>query len=50
MSVRSGLSELRQILFTTNRGLGDIQAIASGTIVKRLARRSVTRSLFRVLR
>lgn len=47
---RSALTQMRRDLYLTQRAIGDVQAVQRGTIVKRLARRSLVRSLFRALR
>jgi hypothetical protein len=50
MSKRSGLSQIRRNMYLAQRAIGDAQAMQRGTIVKRLVRRSLMRSLFRLLR
>jgi len=47
---RSSLSQIRRSSYLLSRTLGDVQAVQRGTIVKRVVRRSVTRSLFRLFR
>jgi hypothetical protein len=42
--------KLQRTLYLTQRAMGDYQAVQRGTIVKRLVRRSLMRSLFRLLR
>ena len=50
MARRSALSELRRSLYLSQRAIGDVQAAQRGTLAKRLVRRQVTRSLFRLFR
>jgi len=38
---------IRRLLYLTSRSMGDYQALKRGTLPKRLARRTVTRSLLR---
>lgn len=49
---RSTISSARRTLHFAERGLGDYQAMmrGPGTYAKRVARRSLTRSLFRLLK
>lgn len=49
---RSTLSQLRRMLYLTQRDIGDVQAAERGpsTAAKRVVRRKVTRSLFRLLK
>jgi hypothetical protein len=49
---RSTLSQLRRILYLTQRDIGDVQAAerGPGSFAKRVVRRKVTRSLFRLLK
>jgi len=48
----SSIRSARRTLHLAERGLGDYQAMMKGpgTYAKRIARRSLTRSLFRLLR
>lgn len=48
----SDLEKIRRVLYKTQRGIGDYQAAGRGpeVLVKRLARRDLTRTLFKVLR
>lgn len=46
---RSGTEELRRSLYLGSRTIGDLQAARSGTLGRRLIRRSVTRRLMRSL-
>lgn len=49
---RSTLSQLRRVLYLTQRDIGDVQAAerGPGAYAKRVVRRKVTRSLFRLLK
>lgn len=49
---RSTLSQLRRALYLAQRDIGDVQAAERGPqpLAKRLVRRKVTRSLFRLLK
>jgi len=47
---KSLYSQTRRTLYKTQRAMGDGQAAKRGTLPKRLVRRSVTRSLFRLFR
>ena len=49
---RSGLEQVRRTMYLGQRGIGDYQAARRGPVVlgKRLARRDLTREIFRVLR
>lgn len=49
---RSALSQLRRTLYLAQRDVGDVQAARRGpdALVKRVVRRQVTRSLFRLFR
>lgn len=49
---RSTLSQLRRILYLRQRDIGDMQAAerGPGALTKRVVRRRVTRSLFRLLK
>jgi len=47
---RSILSQTRRDLYLSQRAIGDVQAAQRGTLAKRLIRRQVTRSLFRLFR
>jgi hypothetical protein len=47
---RSTLSQLRRTLYLSQRAMGDYQAAQRGRLAKRLVRRSVTRSVFRLFR
>jgi hypothetical protein len=49
---RSTLSQLRRILYLSQREIGDVQAAERGpnVIAKRLVRRKLTRSFFRLLK
>jgi hypothetical protein len=42
--------KLQRTLYLTQRAMGDYQAAQRGKLAKRLVRRSVVRSLFRLLR
>lgn len=44
------LDQIRRDMYKSQRGIGDYQALKRGTLRKRLARRSITRSLFRLLK
>ena len=44
------LEQVRRDLYKSQRGIGDYQALKRGTLPKRLVRRSVTRSVFRMFR
>jgi hypothetical protein len=48
----SALSQLRRALYKTQRGIGDVQAARRGpdALAKRVVRRQVTRTLFRLFR
>jgi hypothetical protein len=50
MSKRSGLTQIRRSMYLAQRAIGDVQAAQRGRLAKRLARRSLVRSLFRLLR
>jgi len=47
---RSTFSQVQRSLYKTQRTMGDMQALGRGTLPKRLIRRSVTRSMFRLFR
>ena len=49
---RSGIEEVRYGMYRGQRFLGDAQAASRGPVPlgRRLARRSITRTLFRILR
>ena len=49
---RSGWSRARRDLYFTQRAMGDVSAASRGPgpLAKRLVRRSLTRSLFRMFR
>ena len=49
---RSTLSQLRRALYLAQRDIGDVQAAEKGpdVLAKRIVRRKVTRSLFRLLK
>jgi hypothetical protein len=49
---RSTLSQLRRVLYLAQRDIGDMQAAERGPkpLAKRIIRRKVTRSLFRLLK
>lgn len=49
---RSTLSQLRRILYLTQRDLGDLQAAqrGPGPLAKRVVRRKVIRSLFQLMK
>lgn len=47
---RSTLEQIRRTLYFGQRSIGDAEAVRRGTILKRLARRSLTRTFFRALR
>jgi len=47
---RSAWNQVRRDLYLTQRTMGDVSAAKRGTLGKRLARRDLTRALFRVLR
>lgn len=49
---RSTLTQLRRTLYLAQRDIGDAQAAGRGPkpLAKRIARRKVTRSLFRLLK
>jgi hypothetical protein len=49
---RSTLSQLRRLMYLGQRDIGDVQAAEKGpnVVAKRLMRRQVTRSLFRLLK
>ena len=44
------LEEIRRSMYLGQRTIGDYQAARRGVLAKRLLRRSVTRSLFRLFR
>lgn len=50
----SGVAKLRSVLYRTARGLGDVRAVQTGTVGKRLVRRAVgsltARALSRLFR
>ena len=50
MPKRRALSEIRRTAYLTSRTIGDVQAVQRGTLARRLVRRQVTRSLFRLFR
>jgi hypothetical protein len=47
---RSMYSQIQRNLYLTQRLMGDGKALSRGTLPKRLVRRRLTRSLFRLLR
>lgn len=47
---RSTYSQVQRNLYLTQRTTGDGRALTCGTLPKRLVRRSLTRSLFRLLK
>ena len=44
------LNQVRRDIYKSQRGIGDYQALKRGTLPKRLVRRSITRSVFRMFR
>jgi hypothetical protein len=48
--VTSDLERLRRALYLAQRGIGDAQAAQQGRLAKRLIRRQVVRSIFRMFR
>ena len=46
----STFNQIRRVLYFTQRTMGDAQAAKRGRLVKRVVRRSATRSLFRLFR
>lgn len=44
---RDPIEQIRRDSYLLSRGLGDVQAARRGRLAKRLARRSLTRALFR---
>ncbi len=47
---RDPLRQVQRASYLTSRGLGDFRAAKRGTLPKRVARRSLTRALFRAFR
>ena len=47
---RSGVESFRRTLYLTQRTIGDAQAARRGTLLQRLVRRDVTRTVARWLR
>jgi len=47
---RSTYTQVQRSMYKTQRTMGDGRALMRGTLPKRLIRRSVTRSLFRLFR
>jgi hypothetical protein len=47
---RSAFRQVQRDLYLTQRTMGDLSALASGRLPRRLARRSATRTIFRLFR
>ena len=50
MRKRSALKQLQRSAYLTSRAAGDLSAARRGHLIKRVARRSLTRNLFRLFR